>query len=308
MPYFSVIIPVYNRPDLLKVAVESVLLQRMTDFELIIVDDGSSEDLAAYLEPYGDQLRFLRQKNAGQAAARNFGVTEATGEYLAFLDSDDVWLPWTLEAFGRSLISYGSPSLLLGTRRYFSDDLEISDIAEGELRSVAFDDFLALQRSAYTPAGAGTMVVRREVYLEVGGFDRVRCNAEDVDLYLRLGIAPGCIRLDSPVTLACRKHDCNVSRDLERSIEGFTYLLRREDENAYPGGSSRRADRLSILMFQARTLSLRLADAGRLSEAINVYVRAFSSHLQLRRLKYLAFAPIEILRRWYHFSGSDDGS
>ncbi|NEP84931.1 MAG: glycosyltransferase family 2 protein, partial [Okeania sp. SIO3B3] len=98
MPCVSVIIPAYNRADLIGETVDSVLAQTHPDIEIIVIDDGSTDNTADVLATYGSALRVIRQANAGQQAARNAGIRAATGDYIAFLDSDDLWLPHRIEA------------------------------------------------------------------------------------------------------------------------------------------------------------------------------------------------------------------
>lgn len=93
----SVIIPFYNHLDWLNEAIESVLSQTYPIHEIILVNDGSKEDLTEFLAKYGDKITYIYQENAGPAAARNNGIRHATGDYIAFEDSDDVWLPTKLE-------------------------------------------------------------------------------------------------------------------------------------------------------------------------------------------------------------------
>jgi glycosyltransferase involved in cell wall biosynthesis len=101
---FSVVIPAYNTADTLGEAIDSVLAQTRQDFEIIVVDDGSSDDTAAVAEGFGDRrIRVYRQENAGPSAARNRGIAEALGEYVSSLDSDDLWLPDYLAEMGRAL-------------------------------------------------------------------------------------------------------------------------------------------------------------------------------------------------------------
>ncbi len=94
----SVIIPTYNRSELCRQAAESVLAQTYSDVEVLIVDDGSADDTRDVVSKLDDRVRYIRQDNAGVSAARNRGLQEARGAYIAFLDSDDLWLPWKLEA------------------------------------------------------------------------------------------------------------------------------------------------------------------------------------------------------------------
>src|SRR4051812_6017095 len=98
---FSVVVPTYNRLYLLSRALETVCAQTHADFEIIIVDDGSTDGTREWLASHGAPVpvRVLEQSNRGPGAARNLGIREARGDYIAFLDSDDLWFPWTLETF-----------------------------------------------------------------------------------------------------------------------------------------------------------------------------------------------------------------
>ncbi len=98
MPLVSAVIPTYNRAYVLREAIESALGQAGPNVEVIVVDDGSTDDTAALAREYGDVITYLFQPNCGAAAARNLGVKAARGDYVAFLDSDDVWLPGKLKA------------------------------------------------------------------------------------------------------------------------------------------------------------------------------------------------------------------
>src|ERR1700761_4728013 len=97
-PFFSVIIPVYNRADVVTAAIESVLAQSFQDFEIVVVDDGSSDDPQSAIAAIGDpRIRFLRQENQGGGRARNTAIDAARGRYIAPLDSDDIFLPHHLQ-------------------------------------------------------------------------------------------------------------------------------------------------------------------------------------------------------------------
>ena len=98
MPFFSVIIPAYNRRAMLARAVESVLSQTFRDYELIVVDDGSTDGTADEMEKYRGRVRYIRQDNRGVSAARNAGIAASVSPHLEFLDSDDEWFPGKLAA------------------------------------------------------------------------------------------------------------------------------------------------------------------------------------------------------------------
>ena len=105
MPKVSIIIPAFNCERFIGEAIDSVLAQTYTDFELIVVDDGSEDQTAQKVKQYGEKLTYLYQPNSGQAKARNLGYAHSNGEYLAFLDADDRWYPQMLEVEVQALDS-----------------------------------------------------------------------------------------------------------------------------------------------------------------------------------------------------------
>ena len=183
-PRVSVVIPSYNYGRYLAAAIESVLAQTYSNVEVIVVDDGSTDDSAEVLRRYGDRLRCLRQPNGGVSAARNHGIRESSGEFIAFLDADDLWHPEKLE---RQLPLFKNPRVgmvhcgvqyvdaegrPLGTR--------ISDLRGRVLRR------MALLRGAGLLGPGSSMVIRRECLDCVGLFETGLTNAEDWDLCRRI--------------------------------------------------------------------------------------------------------------------------
>jgi glycosyltransferase involved in cell wall biosynthesis len=134
----SVLIPTYNRAQLCKKAVESVLSQTYHDIEVIVVDDGSSDDTREVVSSLDARVRYLYQKNSGVSAARNLGMQSARGEFLAFLDSDDAWLPWKLELQLNALRLFPSAGMVW-------TDM----IAVDETGSELYTSYLALMYGAY---------------------------------------------------------------------------------------------------------------------------------------------------------------
>src|ERR1700719_410555 len=118
---FSVLLPVYNRENYVRQAVDSVLNQTFSNFELLAIDDGSTDRSAEVLKSYGNQLTLIQQRNQGPEIARNAAAALAQGEYLVYLDSDDVLLPFALETFDKVIRDLDSPPLLLGSILYFRD-------------------------------------------------------------------------------------------------------------------------------------------------------------------------------------------
>src|SRR6187402_2155965 len=125
MPLFSVIIPVFNRAELLRETLASLAAQQFTDFEIIVVDDGSSDGSADVARQSGANVHVFEQTNRGPGAARNLAIRHATREYLAFLDSDDVWFPWTLRTYAHVINETASPSFIAGKPLRFHDTREL---------------------------------------------------------------------------------------------------------------------------------------------------------------------------------------
>ena len=189
-PRVSVVIPTYNRGNLLPRAIESALAQTFSDFELIVVDDGSTDHTTEVVRGIDDpRVRLVGDTtNRGTSAARNQGIREARCGLVAFLDSDDEWLPRKLELQLARLDGDSDPRTAVAyCQVYTYDHLDQRLLREfGELREGAlFHDLLA----GWKPVTTSLFVVRRAALLEVGGFDETLPCAEDYDLWLRLAQA-----------------------------------------------------------------------------------------------------------------------
>ncbi|MCF7939545.1 MAG: glycosyltransferase [Spirochaetales bacterium] len=226
VPLISVVIPVYNRPQMLDAAVRSVLDQSFADFELIVVDDGSEPPVDG--RRWGDlRVRVIRAEHTGMpGAARNRGIREAAGRYLAFLDSDDRWLSEKLElqlpvltgaAAGKPASAppsapagpgqaraasagghlHGAPRLCHTRERWVRAGKEISQKGQGHRREGRiFSD--ALKKCIIGPS---TVLAERELFLEYGGFREDLEVAEDYELWLRVTACEEVAYLDRPLTV-----------------------------------------------------------------------------------------------------------
>jgi GT2 family glycosyltransferase len=287
LPLFSVIIPSYNRGQFITATLESVFAQEFRDYEVIVVDDGSTDDTARRLEPFIGRIKLLHQANQGPGAARNLGVRNANGEYIAFLDSDDLWFPWTLATYAQIIQEKDHPTLIAGTLRYFQNETDLHEVAFKPLALENYADyFSASQRGLY--CGTGQMVVRRDAVLENGGFVETKINAEDHDLVMRLGTAPGFVNATAPAMIAYRQHPEAATRDLSKTFMGVMNLLRMEQEGRYPGGNDRRGDRRRILAQHVRPLTLEMLRQKEYRKAWTLYRQTFVWNLALRRFRYLA--------------------
>ena len=291
---FSIIIATYNRLDLLTRTMASVWSQRFTDFEVIVADDGSTDRTVDFLHAQGPRVRVVHQANSGPGAARNLGAQLASGEYLAFLDSDDLWFPWTLATFAHVIRQHHAPAILAGHLQEFSDDADLRGVQETPPEAEVFPDYLASSRKRYF-VGACMAVLRRDEFMKTGGFTDRRINCEDHDLILRMGTAPGFAQILSPVTLGWRRHPGSATQDPGRSVAGILYLIEQERGGIYPGGESRINDRRRVVTLHVRPVSLDCARRGLWSEAWRLYRASFAWHVQLGRWKYLLGFPVKTL-------------
>jgi glycosyltransferase involved in cell wall biosynthesis len=287
---FSVVIPTFNRAHLLAGTLVSVWRQRFTDYEVVIVDDGSTDGTQAYLQGLGNKVRVIRQVNNGPGAARNIGVREAKGDYIALLDSDDLWFPWTLAAFARAIEEHGRPTILGGRFVEFINEAELLTVQEESYEASWFADYLSSSHRPYF-VGSGTCVLRREAFADVM-FLEDRLNAEDHDLILQMGTLPGFVRILAPVTLAWRRHRASETGHFDSSVSGAMRLLAREKLGVYPGGSERSRDRHRILARHTRPTALACVKNGKLMQGWELYRSTFVWNIDLGHWKYVLAFPI----------------
>lgn len=179
----SVIIPTYNRAALVTEAVASVLAQTRPDFELLVVDDASTDDTATALAPYAARIRLLRRESrGGVSAARNTGIAAARGEWLTFLDSDDLWLP---EKLARQLAFLSeNPDLLIcqTEETWVRRGVRVNPpLTHRKIGGLIF--YQSLERCLVSPSA---VILHRRLIEQHGGFDEDLSAAEDYDLWLRL--------------------------------------------------------------------------------------------------------------------------
>jgi GT2 family glycosyltransferase len=287
---FSVVIPTYNRLSLLQRTLASVRRQSHADYEIIVVDDGSTDATREWLASNSESLRVVQESNRGPGAARNVGAREARGEYIAFLDSDDLWFPWTLEVFARAIREHGCPNILDGKFVEFRDEAELLAIREAAYETLRFSDYISSSRYPYS-IGSGTCVLRREGFAKLK-FVEDRLNAEDHDLILRMGALPGFVRILAPITLAWRRHPASETGDFARTISGAFRLLARESAGVYPGGSERSRDRHRILARHTRPTALACVKYGELKQGWELYRSTFGWNIELGHWRYVLAFPV----------------
>ncbi|MBO7678056.1 MAG: glycosyltransferase family 2 protein, partial [Thermoguttaceae bacterium] len=189
MPFFSVVVPVYNARQWVGRAIESVLAQSFEDFELILVDDGSPDDSAEVIARYTDpRVKLIRQENRGEGGARNRGIEASTGKWIAFLDADDQWLPGFLEDHYRVISDHQEIDFCYSSyRRIYQDGRSVPAMkTEGISTPILFEDcFRDGLFIRFTP-WIGTIAVRRALLEETGLFPVGMRIGTDVYLIMRI--------------------------------------------------------------------------------------------------------------------------
>lgn len=182
MKTVSVIIPFYSQLNWLYEAIESVLAQTYPIHEIILIDDGSKENLTTFLEKYGNKIKYVRQKNAGPATARNNGIRIATGDYIAFEDSDDIWLPTKIEKQVAFMEEIGVKWCHTGFYYWWPSTNKVKRVNVSRDYGDVF-----LQRHISTQIATPGIMIDRSIYAEGDFFfpEGVR-NGEDDQLYTKL--------------------------------------------------------------------------------------------------------------------------
>lgn len=206
----SVIIPTYNRSGLVKHAVESVLSQTYPQVEIILVDDGSTDDTTTTLEPLKDRITYIFQSNRGRSAARNKGVSLSSGEFLAFLDSDDLLLPAAVEAQFGYLRDHPDVDIIFGDASFLTDDGSLHPMhsCSAGLQNADAQEFLAILL-AKNRFALHTAMVRRSA-LGSAPFDEGLDALEDWDLWIRLALRGQVFRCHPHTVATYRRHAQNT--------------------------------------------------------------------------------------------------
>jgi hypothetical protein len=274
LPLMSVIVTVYNGADFLESALNCILNQDYDPLEIVIVDDGSTDQTAALAEEWvrnnPEQIQLIRRSNGGIAAARNTGLQVARGDYIAILDVDDLWLPGTLKAFGDALSCYPRASVIEGYIRR----IWLPDAPSGPRYERDFVPYLAMNM--------GSMFFRRSVFEIIGLFDEHRTQNEDTDLHLRIREAGLQIWVLERLALIYRMHERNVTHGWDLRQADFFNVLHNSLQRRRLRGQYRSLDGLHYLSdarqaWPRLSVVIPLADPAPLSIRDSVLNRTLAS-------------------------------
>lgn len=217
MQKVSVIIPTFNRANYIGEAIDSVLSQTYKDYEIVVVDDGSTDNTKEVLKKYSDKIKYVYQRNRGLSASRNRGIDESNGEYIGFLDSDDIWLSDKLEK-QVDILDQGHNYAFVCSDSYVIDETGkiIKTFGKGIYN---YETFESLYEENFVLVL--TVLLRRRCLEDVGLFDETLSMSEDYDLWLRIAKRYKFKHLSSPLS-KYRTHSGNMSKKnevLEREVK-----------------------------------------------------------------------------------------
>lgn len=271
-PRVSVVIPAYNAAATLPATLNSVFRQTFTDYEVVVVDDGSTDSTRTVLAGYGDRLRVLHKMNEGKpAAARNLGVRESRGEYVAFLDADDCWRPNKLELQVPLLEQNPAVGLVYSA----------ASVVDGEGREVRV--------SRCAPEGRGrinrllcvrnvmvgsSVIARRRAIAEAGGFDESLTSIENWDLWIRIARRWEVDFVDRPLTVY-RVHAGNRSADVELRRRNIFQILAKNHDPKDHSIESRRLRREAYFNAYYQVLGMGYFERLEMRKATSALWHAF---------------------------------
>ena len=207
-PLVSVIIPTYNRGRVVGEAVDSVLAQAYSNYELIVVDDGSTDNTASILKAYGRRIHVLRQQNRGVSAARNTGIRSAAGDLIAFLDSDDLWLPSKLGHQVAFFQQHPDAVACQTEETWIRNGVRVNPGKRHRKPSgMIFEPSLEL--CLVSPSA---VMIRRSLFDRVGLFDESLPACEDYDLWLRISCRFPVYRMPAALIIKRGGHSDQLSR------------------------------------------------------------------------------------------------
>jgi glycosyltransferase involved in cell wall biosynthesis len=227
MPKVSVIIPVYGHAGYVLDSLDSVFAQSYTDFEVIVINDGSPDASESVLEPYisSGKIKYVCQENKGVAAARNHGLALASGDFVAFLDDDDIWPASKLEIQADQMENCDAVVVGGSSHGFIDIDTHNADVVSFDPHKFellnTIDFFLG---NPFT--SPGQVIIRKSALDVVGGYDEAIWGVDDLDLWIRLSRI-GEIRQYEYMALHYRVHDANASLNLEKMARNTELVIRK---------------------------------------------------------------------------------
>lgn len=291
---FSIVIPVYNKEKWIIKCLDSVLNQTFPSFEILIIDDGSTDNSLALIEKkYNDcRIKIITQKNQGVSAARNTGIALAKSEWIAFLDADDIWDHTFLQSISTAIKQYPT-SYIIGTnyeKVRESNNLPIHDIDEIKLNYRQINHYFEHAATSHLFSASST-VVRRSAFDTVLPFNTSLTNGEDLDVWFRLMLHFDGLYIDNKLAYYVQVHNSINNNDpfkLAPIEKSFVYsMLERYQQYMYPK-EKKPGFRNFVYTMLLKYLSLYYFDTRYRKEAATI-LKKIPLRYKIRRLKNLIY-------------------
>lgn len=290
-PQVSVIIPAYNASAYLPEAIDSVLGQSFSDIEVLVIDDGSTDETEHLVRRYRSAIKYLRQPNRGVSSARNRGIAQSVGRYIAFLDADDTWLPHRLERQLAALQDQPNYRATYAAFTVVDESLNPLGISRNQRQASALEDLLLRGNVVATPS---TVLCERALFELVGGFDPALSQCADWDMWVRLAAQTEFLYLDEPL-VTYRQHSTNMSRNAPLLESDSLQVLKKGF--AMPDlPASLRAQQQTALARNYMVLAGTYFHAHCYWDFMRCAVRAVT--MDAGQIHYLAAFPARITSRW----------
>lgn len=289
-PQVSVVIPTYNSSKYLSQAIDSVLAQTFSDLEVLVIDDGSTDDTEQLVGRYSSPIKYIRQPNSGVSIARHRGIAESVGRYVAFLDADDIWLPHKLERQLGELKNNPGFRACYSTFRVVDANLRPLEINRVERQGSTLEDLLTAGNVVGTPS---TVLCERALLLSIAGFDPDLSYGADWDLWIRLAVLTEFLWIDEPL-INYRQHGNNMSRNVPL-IEKDSLLLLEKGFAMSELPEALRSKRRSAIGRNYMVLAGCYYHAHRYRDCVRCATRSIT--MDFYQIRYLTSFPLRIAAR-----------
>ncbi|MEE8540840.1 MAG: glycosyltransferase [Desulfobacterales bacterium] len=271
IPTVSVIIPTFNRGWVIREAIDSVLNQTFGSFELIVVDDGSTDNTLDILAEYKDRITLIKQRNRGVSAARNRGMDAASGQFIAFLDSDDLWLPQKLKRQMEFFDSNPDALICQTEETWIRDAVRVNPgKRHRKVSGMIFEPSLHL--CLVSPSA---VMIKRSLFEEVGLFDESLPACEDYDMWLRVGYKHSIFLIDTPLIIKRGGHADQLSKNPALDKYRIKALKKILDQNVLSEKQHRAA--VKVLKEKCSVYAAGCQKRGRTEEA-GFYLTLFKQY------------------------------
>jgi glycosyltransferase involved in cell wall biosynthesis len=295
---FSVVIACYNQRDYVADSVQSALSQIHESREVIVVDDASTDGTAEVLRSFGDSIRLIAmEKNQGASAARNAGTAAARGNYIVYLDGDDVLKPWALSVYDR-IIQARKPVMLLGSLTWFQDLVPALTEADtpSRIELVSYENWAEKDRPFRSSASA--LIVERRVLETIGGWTKEVWPFDDQFLAVELAHSGRTIRILNPATVFYRLHATNNFHNVPALISGCYNLVATWTSRRHFLGQPGNLESAALIGGPALYAVKRAFRAGLRKDGLRLFLRVWpwvAATVVVRLWRVFFKRPVEII-------------